>query len=225
MTGRRSVVLTLLFLLSCAPPVPADGATTPEDEIERLLADRPGIAASLESRPEVRAWILERFRVQRPPLRWDDAPPVSGRLAEWDARDLEVIWLRVDARSSGIDQLVFLLFELHNAQRYDAFDEIHEGAIRGEVLREDYATRMLKEEFEALRAARALYRKHLSELSPREEREARVLYRLVHGTDSFDQHLAENLKRGGDLKDHFRALYDTEVLRERSLRENSKQAP
>lgn len=208
-----TVVVVALFV--AAPASRAAEETHAEAQVAALLDDRPRLATSLEARPRVREWVLTRFRETEPPLFWSGDPPVSGRAAEWDGRDSQQSLLRVDAKPSGIDQLVHLLFELHNIQGYQTFGAIHEGAVRGEVTREDYATRMLEEEFRALTAARAFYRKHVSDLSATEARQARSYYRLLHGTDSFEEHLAESAERGHDLRDHYRRLYDDLVVPER----------
>lgn len=185
-------------------------------QLAALLEDRPRMAKSLDARPGVRSWILERFRVAEPPLVWEPRKPVSGRKAEWDGRDPKVTLLRIDDSPSGIDQLVHLLFELHNVQGYDVFGAIHGEAVRGALTPDEYATRMLEQEFRALLAARAFYREHLSDLPRTEEKEARSYYRLLHGTDSFEEHLAEGIERGYDLRDHYRELYDSLVIPERN---------
>jgi hypothetical protein len=187
-----------------------------------MLSDRREMATALESRPDVRGWILRRLRETAPPLRWDPTPPVSGRAAEWDARDTTVTVLRVDGSPSGIDQLTHLLFELHNVQGYASFAAVHESAVRGEITRDEYALQMLEQEFRALVAARAYFREHLSNLSRAEKSEARGYYRLFYGADSLDEHLGASLERGVDLRDHYRALYDTLVLAERDKRNPGK---
>ena len=63
--------------------------------------------------------------------------------------------------------------------------------------------------------AREFLRGELSDLTRRERKEARVYYRLLHGPDSLDAHLRRSLERGFDLRDHFKALYDAEVIPER----------
>ena len=209
------VAVGVVALCLAVPASRAAEATHAEAQVAALLDDRPRLASALEARPKVRQWVLTRFRETRPPLFWSADPPVSGRLAEWDGRDPERTLLRIDGKPGGIDQLAHLLFELHNVQGYQVFDEIHEGAVRGEVTREDYATQMLEEEFRALLAARAFYREHVSDLSANEARQARSYYRLLHGTDSFEEHLAESVERGHDLRDHYRKLYDDLVVPER----------
>jgi hypothetical protein len=148
--------------------------------------------------------------------------PVSGRAAEWDARKPEVTLLRVDGTPSGIDQLVHLLFELHNVQGYDAFASIHEDAVRGEITREEYASRMLEQEFRALIAARTFFREHLRDLSQSEKKEARAYYRMLYGPDSFEEHVRQVSRRGFDLRDHYRTLYDSLVLSEREDRQRMR---
>ena len=206
-------------LLLLAQVGPAAERTHAMTQLSAILRDRPRLAVSLEPRPEVREWILEQFRKTVPPLFWDSKSPVSGRLAEWDGRDPEVTLLRIDGSPSGIDQLAHLLFELHNVKGYDVFDSIHEKAIRDEITRDEYASQMLAHEFRALLAARAFYRSHLSDLSQAEKREARSYYRLLHGTDSFEEHLREQRERGHDLFDHYRMLYDSMVIPERKERQ------
>jgi len=208
-----AVVAGALFLL--APAGHAAEETHARTQLAALLGDRPQLAPTLEARPEVHQWILRRLSETKPPMFWDPTPPVSGRAAEWDGRDPELTLLRVDGKPSGIDQLVHLLFELHNVQGYGVFEAIHEGAVRGEITREEYASKMLEQEFRALLAARAFYREHLSDLSRSEEKEARAYYRLLHGTDSFEEHVGGILERGYDLRDHYRQLYDSTVLPER----------
>ena len=209
------------LLLFPAQAGPAAETRHAEAQLSAILQDRPRLAMSLEPRPEVQEWILEQFRETAPPMFWDSEPPVSGRLAEWDGRDPEVTILRVDASPSGIDQLAHLLFELHNVQGYAVFDSVHEKAIRDEITRDEYASQMLEQEFRALLAARSFFRAHLSDLSQAEEREARTYNRLLHGTDSFEEHLREQRERGHDLFDDFRMLYDTMVIPERKERQNT----
>jgi hypothetical protein len=193
-----------------------------EAQFAALLGDRPQLAKTLDARPEVRHWILQRWGETRPPLVWDPTSPVSGRAAEWDARAADVTLLRVDGTRSGIDQLAHLLFELHNVQGYDAFAAIHEGAVQGEVTREEYASRMLEQEFRALIAARAFFREHLLDLSQSEKKEARAYYRMLYGPDSFEEYDRKVSRRGFDLRDHYRALYDSMVLSEREERQKEK---
>lgn len=212
------VVLFFFATMTCGAE-----ASYEQTQLAALRQDRPRLAKSLDARPEVRRWILERFRITEPPLIWESTRPVSGRKAEWDARDPTVTVLRIDGSPSGIDQLTNLLFELHNVQGYDVFDAIHEEAVRGELTPDEYATKMLEQEFRALLAARAFYREHLSDLSRTEEKEARSYYRLLHGTDSFEQHLKEGLDRGFDLRDHYRELYDSIVIPEREQRDDTSQ--
>jgi hypothetical protein len=213
-------VAAVLFILV------SDGRAVEEShariQLTAMLQDRPQLAATLEARSSVREWILARFQETEPPLAWDRTPPISNRAAELDARDSTVTLLRLDGASSGIDQLVYLLFELHNVQGYDAFESIHEEAVRGEITREEYASRMLKQEFRALLAARVFYRDHLSDLSRTEEREARAYYRMRHGTNSFEEHVGESRERGYDLLDHYRVLYDNVVIPERNQRQQTE---
>lgn len=193
-------------------------ATHAETQLESILEARPGIAAALQSRPAVRSWILDRFAVTDPPLYWDAGPTVSGRSAECDVRDPDRSLVRVAKEASGIDQLTFLIFELHNIQGYPIFEEIHDAAVRGEVNRDQYADRMLRQEFAGLLLFREFCAAHLATLSKSERREARVYYRLVHGTDSYEEHLQNARERGGDLLEHWRRMFDTEVIPEREAR-------
>jgi hypothetical protein len=144
---------------------------------------------------------------------------VSGRAAEWDARDPAVTLLRIAGSPSGIDQLAHLVFELHNVRGYRSFASIHEQAVRGEITRDEYASRMLEQEFRALVAAREFYREHLSDLSQAEEKEARSYYRLAHGAGSLEEHASQARRRGVDLRDHYRAIFDSIVLAERKHRQ------
>ena len=200
--------------LVTAPAGYASDLPHADQQLARIVEDRPKLAAALESRPAVRDWIHQRFRVTEPLLSWDSGPTVSGRMAECDVRDPEHSFVRVTKDASGIDQLTFLLFELHNIQGYPVFDEVHEMAVRGEIGREAYADRMLRQEFAALLQFRAFCREHLNELTSEEREEARVVWRLVYGTDSYEEHLRESRERGRDLLDHWRFMYDTAVIPE-----------
>ncbi len=213
--------LVVIFLLFAATGH-ANESSHAETQLSAILESRPTMARSIESRPAVRDWILERFRVTDPPLFWSPDPPVSGRLAECDARDSTLTYVRVMPGRSGIDQLVQLLFELHNVQGYDVFDELFEAAFRGDITREEFAVRSLEQEFRALLAARQFYREHVADLSRSERREARAYYRMLYGTDSFEEHVREVRERGFDLLDHWRELYDTVVLPEREPRSGAR---
>lgn len=220
---KPTLAIRLTFAVSLLSGL-AQAAETGHAEVQlsALLHDRPRLEKSLESRPPVREWVLERFRVTDPPLFWDRSEPVSGRAAGWDGRDPERTLLRLDDEPSGIDQLVHLIFELHNVQGYDVFEEIHEAAVRGEVTRDKYGPKMLAQEFRALLVARAFYELHLSELSPAEEKEARAYYRMRYGTDSFEEHVAQVRERGYDLYEHYRTLFDEVVVPERAAREAAR---
>jgi hypothetical protein len=58
-----------------------------EQQLDAVMRDRPRLARSLTPRPRVKKWIIDRFNEADPPLVWDAMPPVSGRAAEFDARD------------------------------------------------------------------------------------------------------------------------------------------
>ena len=211
------------LLLLLAQVSRAEEESRAQAQLAALLRDRPKLATTLETRPKVRDWILQRLDEADPPIYWDPMPPVSGRAAEWDARDSTVTALRIDGSPSGIDQLAHLLFELHNVQGYASFACIHEEAVRGTISRDEYASQMLEQEFRALIAVRAFYREYLSDLSPSEEKKARSYYRLLYGTGSFEEHVRKSLERGVDLRDHYRFLFDSIVLAEREKGQQSKE--
>ena len=87
--------------LAAAPPVGGYG----EERLENVIQDRPQMGPSIEIRPAVRKWIIERLDQTVPPIDWDPSPPISGRGAEFDATNPETTWVRVSPKLSGIDQL------------------------------------------------------------------------------------------------------------------------
>jgi len=208
------LALGVQFGLAASPgqePVPEYG----DIQLEVIMRDRPAMRPSIETRPAIREWIVECFNQTVPPIRWDPSPPVSGRRAEFDATDPETTRVRVSTRGSGIDQLCALLFELHNIGRYEQFEAVHISAVRGELSRETYAEMMLEQEFLALMEARAFLANHVGELSRQEHRAARIYWPLLEGPETLEEHVQQFLKKGVDLRDHFRELYDTEVIAER----------
>ena len=45
---------------------------------------------------------------------------------------------------------------------------------------------------------------------------------MLHGTDSFEEHVGELLERGDDLRDHYRELYDEVVIPEREQQQKER---
>jgi len=206
--------ITLLFLGWILVVGAESESTHAERQFAALQEDRPALAEALDPRESLKVWILERFQNNAPPLFWSPAPPISGRLAEFDARDSVQVFVRVDKKPSGIDQLANLIFELNNALGYEAFDSIHERAVNGEIGREEYAELMLGQDMVTLSRAREIYRSYVEELSDRERGEAKGYYLLLYGPDTVAERVEMYLERGFDLRDHFRELYDEYVIPE-----------
>jgi hypothetical protein len=220
MTRTALAVLTA-FLCVLNLQAATARSSSPAAEVRRLLTDRPQIAEALATRPHIVAWIELRFVETEPPLAWDSAPPLSGRGGEFDAGDADVIRLRIAPDASGIDQLSTLIFELHNAMGYRAFNDIHERAVSGRLSRDEYARAMLEQEIVALRMTRDFLAKHLPTLTPEERRAARRYYRYRFGPVTLDERVEDARRQGVDLLDHYRALYDAVVLSERKLRRSA----
>lgn len=219
--ARRIVAIALLGA-TLAPPVCVHGVqpetTHADEQMASLLADRPEIRPHLARRDALRQWMADRFRDQRPRLEWSDDTPVSGRYAEFDARDPERLVLRVDDELSGIDQLALLVFEMNNARRDSVFACIFERAVDGELDREEFAWAMLEQESHALAAAQGVLDEHFEPLGDDERAAARVYQRLRRAPVDARALRQRNLDAGGDLLDHFRSLYEDYVLPERTAR-------
>jgi ketosteroid isomerase-like protein len=188
------------------------------DDIER---DRPRIVRALDGRDAVRAWIEKHFSGGAIELhvRWDPAEPKSGRAAEHEyLTGRGPVEVRVSKHHSGLDQIAGLVFELHNMEGYRVFEKVYADAVTGKIGPEEFALRNLNQEFEARVATRKFLERHFGDVSRRDLRDHRLLDALLEPVPTPEAQLEAARKKGGDLREHYFKLFESDIVPERDLR-------
>jgi len=143
----------------------ADSISFGQRQVDQLLADRPDMAGVLREDDPVLQWVIEGFNGDRMGYRihWHANSPLGGSDAEHSPPYYAYpayISLSGGAQVTPIDKWASVVYELHNIENSQAFDELHEQAKAGEIDGEAYAKKCLKLEFLALEKTKEFFEKN-----------------------------------------------------------------
>ena len=135
------------------------------NQLDSMLDDRPGMAALLEGQSALREWFRSQFAGEITGFRitWDPREPEFGPVAEhMDPQRGKPAYIRVSRRLSAINQLSVVVFELHNIRFFQERRQLWKKACRGRVSREEFNSKSIWLEYQALIESSKFLKQHSS---------------------------------------------------------------
>lgn len=157
---------------------------------------------------------------------WDSKEPQSGRPAEHClayAESPACIRIASSETTSGRDQWLYLVYELHNLRNEKSFRELWEKACGGSIDRDCYANECLLLEFQALVRTQMFFRQH--PISGANEANDPNYFRVLNGTGDFQYYKTMLDSDGADAYDpreYFGRHFDQRTNRSRTAWWNSQ---
>lgn len=164
-------------------------------QVQQMLDDRPDMQNVIPTTDPVMAWIIDGFDGKRfgHRIHWNADSPQGGHVAV-HAPPYENypphISVSGGTETTPIDKWASVVYELHNIQNNDEFEKLHTQAIEGKLDADQYATKCVELEFDALIKTRSFLRVHPLPASP-------------HGRDTFYKWIKYDL---GTFQEYERAF-------------------
>lgn len=184
-----------------------------KSEVEKLMRDRPQIAAIIEKHRSLRAWLEKSFNgnLSKSKIFWrddDSSLPANSHGENFDEQCGTVIV--VSRKPSAIDQLTILIYECVNAGYKDTYRRLIEAASAGKIEREDFVLESMQTEHKACLGAQRVLRNNLH--LTKEEASKTDAYRKVLGEPSdfarSVDYYQKNKRNDFDARVYYRSLYD-----------------
>jgi hypothetical protein len=157
----KSFVKCLVFLLLVRSIASGENS---ESEVVRLMTDRPAVGAIIKRHKSLQRWLIKAFDGQftKSKIRWqnDDSNLPSNSFGQHSYNGGYAI-VTVSHKPCSIDQLTILTYECANARYESIFQVLYESVSAGRIQREDFVTKMMQTEHEAMLVTQRVLRRHL----------------------------------------------------------------
>lgn len=167
--GLLLMAALCVAVASCdRPPATSDEAkpiSFGQRQVDQLIADRPDMAGVLSEDDPVMKWIIDSFNGDRIGQRvyWNANSPQSGSEAEHGPPNggyPAYVSLSGGAETTPVDKWASVVYELFNLENTQAFEELNDRAMAGEVDGDTYALECVRLEFVAVVKTKAFFEKH-----------------------------------------------------------------
>ncbi len=160
-------LLLVLSVRSCwwRIPATAKARTFGDEQLLQLLHDRPTMNGILAPNDPIREWVIQKFNSNSLEGRiyWDHDEPISARPAESlpaYKTQPNVVRLTNSAATSGRDKWLMLVYELHNLQNAEGFENLDLLAVNGKIDRVRYSDECFSLEFKAMVQTKRFFKLH-----------------------------------------------------------------
>jgi tetratricopeptide (TPR) repeat protein len=149
--------------------LPAEAIKHGEEQVSRMLRDRPAMAQYGEEIDFLRQWAARKFAGEDfgEPLDWDPTPPkdseaenvapTGGRRACIRVTEVDLFGPKKDRKFSFEELWEAAIFELHNVTYSKKYLQFHQDAAAGKLTKKEFVGGIWKTEYLAVQRTRAFY--------------------------------------------------------------------
>lgn len=154
---------------SSETPLSADALRHGEEQVAKMLQDRPAMAQFGEETEFLRHWAARKFAGEDlgTPINWDPSPPLHSdaeHIAPTDRENAAILVAAVYDSGPKEDQprtfeelWAGAVFELHNVNNAKEFVRLNDQADEGKISKRNFVAGILKPELRASQQTRAFY--------------------------------------------------------------------